>query len=261
MGGLGAPLWLLLGFVVAVAIAIAVGSIWLGNRTLPAVTRGRDHNPMMAPFVAVVGLLYGGLLGFTVVATWEQFSSTQVTIVGEASALTTMYRETVAMPQPEQTELQQMLRNYASAVVGPDRAKPGSENIENARAAITNMYRIVGGQPGGTPSNAINSQFLNQLAVLASDRNERIIGTRPRIPPLLWTALIFGGIVLVTLTGFLRLGSNLGHAVVSCTIAVLLGLLLCIVFAFDHSFSSGHGIAAVPFQHALDIFDAVDRGK
>lgn len=261
MGGIGAPLWILLGFVFAVAIAIAVASIWLGNRTLPPVTRGRDHNPMMAPFVAVVGLLYGGLLGFTVVATWEQVSSTQVVIVGEASALTTMYRETVAMPQPEQSDLQQLLRKYTNAVVGFDRNKPGDESVETARAAITSMYRIVGSQPGSTQSSAINTQFLGQLAVLASDRNERVIGTRPRIPPLLWAALVFGGLVLVALTGFLRLGSNLGHAVVSGTIAVLLGLLLCIVFAFDHSFARDQGIASVPFQHALDIFDAVDRGK
>jgi purine-cytosine permease-like protein len=123
------------------------------------------------------------------------------------------------------------------------------------------MYRIVGNRPAGAAFNPIDLQFLNQLSVLASDRNERIIGTKPRIPVLLWAALIFGGVVLVALTGFLRLGSLVGHAVVSSTIAVLLGLLLCIVFAFDHSFANDHQITAAPFKHALEIFDAVDRGS
>jgi hypothetical protein len=47
---------------------------------------------------------------------------------------------------------------------------------------------------------------------------------------------------------------------VSSTIAVLLGLLLCIVFSLDHPFGSERGITPEPFQHALQVFDAVDRG-
>jgi hypothetical protein len=246
--------------VVAVAIGIALGSIWLGNRAIPAAT-GREHNPAMSPFVSIVGLVYGALLGFTVIATWEQFSATQVIVANEASALTTMYRQTVAMPEPEHAELQQLLRNYANAAASADRSKKGMDGgNDRARAAITNMYRAVGTQPASSALNPINSQFLGQLTVLASDRNERIIGTKPRIPGLLWAGLIFGGVVLVGLTGFLRLGSAIGHAMVSSTIAVLLGLLLCIVFTFDHSFASDHQIAAAPFQHALEVFDAVDRG-
>jgi hypothetical protein len=260
MVGLGASIWLLAGFVVAAAIALAVGCVWLGNRTIPAPTRGRDHNPMMAPFIAVVGLVYGALLGFTVVSTWEQFSATQVIVTNEASALTTMYRQTVAMPESERTQLQQMLRTYTNAVMGIDPKRPGSDGVQTARAAITDMYRVVGSQPPSAPSISINSQFLTQLGILASDRNDRIIGTKPRIPALLWTALIFGGIALVALTGFLRLGSSIGHTVVSGAIAVLLGLLLCIVFNFDNSFSADHRITATAFQHALDIFDAVDHG-
>ncbi len=60
-------------------------------------------------------------------------------------------------------------------------------------------------------------------------------------------------------TGFLRLGSTIGHTIVSSTIAVLLGLLLCTAFSLDHPFGSGRGIKPAPFQHALEVFDTVDR--
>jgi hypothetical protein len=36
--------------------------------------------------------------------------------------------------------------------------------------------------------------------------------------------------------------------------------VLCIVFSLDHPFGSERGITAAPFQHALEVFDAVDRG-
>jgi hypothetical protein len=259
MGGSGTPLWLLVVFVVAVAILVAVGSILLANRILSAV--GKEHNSTVSPFITVVGLVYGALLGFTVVVSWQQFSSAGAVVADEASTLTTMYGQTVAMPEPEQTQMRQLLRRYASAVAGPEWDKQGSGGTgDGGRNAITGMYRIIGSQPPSVASSPINGAFLNQLTVLASNRTTRIIDAKPRIPPLLFAALIFGGTVLVALTGFLRLGSTIGHAIVSSTIAVLLGLLLCIVFSLDHPFGSERGITAAPFQHALEVFDAVDRG-
>lgn len=256
MSGSGLPLWLFLVSVVSVAIVIAVGSIWLGNRILPMRRYGKESNPAIASFLTVVGFIYGALLGFTVVATWEHFSSTQVVVSGEASALTTMYRQTVAMPEPERTEVQELLRKYAGAVAGPEWNR---QRNDGARAAITRMYRTVGRQQPNVAAKPINQQFLNQLSVLASDRNERIVGTKPRIPALMWAGLILGAVVLVAFTGFLRMASTVGHVIVSGTVAVLLGVLLCVVFQLDHSYATDQRITSGPFQHALDIFDSVDN--
>jgi hypothetical protein len=259
MGGSGIPLWLLAVLGVGVAILVAVGSILLANRIMSA--GGKEDNLNVSPFLTVVGLVYGALLGFTVVVSWQQFSSAGAVVASEASTLTTMYGQTVAMPEPEQTQVRQLLRQYTSAVAGPEWDKQGSGGTsDSARNAITGMYRIVGSQPPGVASSPINGAFLNQITALASDRATRIIDAKPRIPPLLFAALIFGGTVLVALTGFLRLGSTIGHMIVSGSIAVLLGLLLCIIFSLDHPFGNERGITPAPFQHALEVFDAVDRG-
>lgn len=257
---MGAPsLWLILVSVVAIAIVLAVVSVWFGNRVLSG--EGKLHDSAMSPFVAIVGLVYGALLGFTVVVTWQQFSATQVIVANEASALTTLYRQTVAMPEPERPQIQQLLRQYATAVAGSDSTKPGGDGArDSARAAITQMYRIAGSQSPGAALSAINSQFLSELSVLSSDRTQRMIATKPRIPALLWLGLIFGGVVLVGLTGFLRLGSTLGQTLLSSAVAVLLGLLLCIDFSLDHPSETDHAITSEPFGHALEVFDAVDRG-
>src|ERR1700758_3574216 len=232
MGGSGIPLWLLVVIGVAVAVLVAVGSILLANRIMSV----------------------GGKDDLTV-------SAFLVVVASEASTLTTMYAQTVAMPESEQTQMRQLLRQYVSAVAGPEWDKQGSGGTsDSARNAITGMYRIVGSQPPGVASNPINGAFLSQLTVLASDRATRIIDAKPRIPPLLFAALIFGGTVLVALTGFLRLGSTIGHIIVSSSVAVLLGLMLCIVFSLDHPFGNERGITPAPFQHAVEVFDAVDRG-
>lgn len=74
MGGSLSP-WLVLALIVAVAMLLVVGSLWLGKRALPSV--GKEHNSTLSPFLTVVGLVYGALLGFTVVVSWQQFSSAQ----------------------------------------------------------------------------------------------------------------------------------------------------------------------------------------
>lgn len=256
MARAGLPLWLLLLAVIVVAISITVSFVAIGNRVLP-IELPATHNPSIAPLITAVGIVYGALLGFTVVTNWEQFSSTRVMIASEASALTTMYRQSVAMPDAERTRVQALLRRYASAVAGPEWNQQGS-NV--ARAAITSMYRVVGTETSGATSKPIQSEFVSQLSVLASDRNERITGTKPRMPGLMWVILISGAIVLIGLISFLRMSSAVGHVVVSSSIAVLIGLLLSVVFAFDYSFATDRQFIAGPFNHALDIFDLVDRG-
>ena len=105
MGHFGlAGLWLFLALALVVSVLVGAGAMWLADRTLPKpVPTG--HNGALSPFMTCVGLVYGALLGFTIVVAWEQFSSAEANVSNEASTLTTMYRQTVGMPVPEQTQM------------------------------------------------------------------------------------------------------------------------------------------------------------
>src|SRR5689334_15582955 len=144
-GVLGA--WLLLVVVVVGAALLAIGSVRLAARIVSRDTRP-EHNSILSPFLTVVGLVYGALLVFTVVVGWQQFLSAEVNVSNEASTLTTMYRQTVAMPQPEQSQIRQQLRTYVEGVRGPEWGKVEFGDISNrARGSLTEMYRIAGTQP------------------------------------------------------------------------------------------------------------------
>lgn len=262
MGGFGiAGLWLFLALALITSVLVAAGSVWLADRTLTKpVSEG--HNGSLSPFLTCVGLVYGALLGFTIVVAWEQFSSAEANVSNEASTLTTMYRQTVGMPVPEQTQMRELLRNYAKAVEGPEwqNAIRAGTGTEGARDALNDMYRVLGSEQSSAASNPISQKFLDQLTTLASERNQRILDSKPRIPGLLWTGLIFGGVVLLGLGGFMRLGSARGHLVLLSAVAVLLGLLLFIVYWLDHPFGNQLGVTSAPFEQSLSVFDSIDRG-
>lgn len=257
MGVLGA--WVLLAIVVVGAVGIAIGSVVLARRILgPDATP--ESNSILSPYLTVVGLVYGALIGFTVVVGWQQFLSAETNVSNEASTLTTMYRLTVATPQPEQSQLREQLRKYAAAVQGPEWGKEEFGNISNAgRTALTQMYRILGTEKSGAASSPIDQQFLSQLTVLSSDRSARILDAKRRIPPLLWCALIFGGLILIMLTSFMRLASIRAHIILVSAVTVLFSLLLYNIFVLDHPFGP-IGVTPQPFSHDVAVFDLVDHG-
>jgi len=261
MSGLGLlGFWLFLVLIIAVAIMLALGMIRLADRTLSD-SVGQENNSALSPFLTCVALVFGALLGFTVVVAWGQFSAAQSHVSHEASTLTTMYRQTVAMPAPEQTQLRQWLRKYTDAVKGPEWARLDEGGTSDAaRGAITQMYNIVGNPGPSDASRPINQEFLGQLTILTSDRNQRFLDARPRIPPLLWAGLLFGAVVVVGVCGFMRLDSRRGHAILSSAVAVLLALLMFLVFWLDHPFGTQRGITSEPFQKARSVFDAIDQG-
>jgi Protein of unknown function (DUF4239) len=262
MGDFGIPgLWLLLALALIASVLVAAASLWLADRTLPKpVSDG--HNGALSPFMTCVGLVYGALLGFTIVVAWEQFSSAEANVSNEASTLITMYRQTVGMPVPEQAQMRVLLRKYTGAVAGPewDNAIRAGSGTESARDALNDMYRVLGSEQSDVASSPISQKFLDQLGTLASERNQRILDAKPRIPGLLWTGLLFGGVVLLGLGGFMRLGSVRAHLLLLGAVAVLLGLLLFIVFWLDHPFGNQLGVTPAPFEQSLSVFDSIDRG-
>jgi hypothetical protein len=120
------------------------------------------------------------------------------------------------------------------------------------------MYRVLGKPEAANP---VTGEFLNQLTVLTSQRNTRILDARPRIPGLLWTGLLFGGLVLLAVLGYVRMESRRGHIVLSSAVAVPLGLLLFIVFWLDHPFGHELGVTPASFEHSVQAFDGADQGK
>jgi heme/copper-type cytochrome/quinol oxidase subunit 2 len=98
--------WVVFVVVIAVALAASLASIWLANRIRPE-PASASHNQSLSPFITIVGIVYGVLLGFTVVIAWQRFSTAEQDVADEASTLATMYRMTIALPDQEQKELRE----------------------------------------------------------------------------------------------------------------------------------------------------------
>lgn len=250
-------LWAFLLIVIAVSIAVAVAAVRLSGRLFAR--EDGEFTSSLSPFLTTVALVYGALLGFTVVVAWEQFSSAEATVSHEASTLTTMYRQTVGMPQPEQRLLREAVRDYTVSVSEEWDSQYEGDANDSARSAITDMYRILGQQKTVGANSPLDGEFLKQVALLASDRNARFLDAKPRIPGLLWGGLLFGGVLLISMLAMSRPVDRRVHVVLTSSVGVLLGLLLFIVFWLDRPFGRDLGVTPEPFTNARMTFDAIDE--
>jgi hypothetical protein len=252
--------WELLILTVVTTTLIGGAAVWLvHDRLRGKVSEG--HNDVVVPIYATAGVIYAVLLAFIVIAVWEQYTAAKENVVDEASALTTMYREATAMPPTESSALRELVRGYTEAVAGPEwKAQQHGATSPVARQDLEQMYRNLGQQPPGIASSAINTQFLDELGVVASDRTKRTLESDEQLPWVLWLGLIMGGIVVVVMTAFLYMENARPHAALSSVLAAMIGVMLFITLVLDHPFRGKIGIDPGPFEHATSVYASLDQG-
>jgi hypothetical protein len=102
--------------VVCAASVAAVVGLSLVQRLVPARIR-KEQNEVAGFIYAVVGVIYAVLLALVVIAVWEEFGRTRITVEGEANALAEIFWLAHRLPEPERHQLQELTRSYAEEVV------------------------------------------------------------------------------------------------------------------------------------------------
>jgi hypothetical protein len=246
--------------VIGVSGAFAFAGVHIVRRLM----RGRiaeGHNDALAPIFLTAGTIYAVLIGFLVIIVWEQYGTTKGDIADEASALTIMYRQTVGMPSGEQQALRPILREYAEAVVNDEwPLQAHGATSPKVDATLSNLYTTFGALDPVTAASPINTEFMRNASLMATDRNKRNLQSEDRFPAVLWFGLILGGVLVVSMSFFLYMERRWPQVLISSVLASLIGVLLFILIVLNHPLSGQLAIGTHDFQNALATFTAVDGG-
>jgi Protein of unknown function (DUF4239) len=226
--------WPAFVIVVGAFIALGAGGVLFAHRWLTGRTR-EGHNDTLVPMYLTAAVIYAVLLAFTVIAVWEQYTATKDNVNEEATALTTMYRATEAMPRSERPELRRLIREYTEAVIGPEwkAQQLHGGNSPVARKAIVDLYATLADHPPTAATAPINAAFVTELSEVTNARNKRTLASRDTLPWILWVGLITGGIIVVVMSCFLYMASAPLHAALSAMVGGLIGVLLFSTLALD----------------------------
>src|SRR5215211_3217362 len=219
-------------------MALAVGGLILVQRLVPIATR-RQHNDVAGFIYAVLGVVYAVLLGFMVVAVWEEWNAAAATTDEEATSLSETFWIAGRMPEPEGHRIQDLARSYARVVVNDEwplmQQRKASPKAWDLLDEIRND--LLGLDPSTPAQQILYEQGLERMRDLADARRDRLRDARQGLPAILWVVLVVGGIDVVGFTYLFGLDSTLIHILMVAALALIISLVLFTIASLDFPFS------------------------
>jgi hypothetical protein len=247
------PTWIVALVLTAAAEVFAVGLMLL-TRSVWGLERLKLNNEVAGFKFAVVGLFYGVLLAFVVVAVWEEYRSTEAAVRDEAKALVDLHRVSAALPFESGTKIRQLLLTYTDHVRKYEwRSMARGKSSEDAAKDLDELSSAIFElEPQGYRQLMLYQAALRLLAVIADNRNERLDSADGSMTGLLWFVLVVGAGVTLGYPAFFGASNLVAQSLMTAALAALVALSLLLTLAFDYPFTGAVRISSQPFDKALE---------
>jgi hypothetical protein len=219
------------------------------------------HHDVAACFMTVIGTLYAVVLGFIVVESLNTFQDARQNVGNEANALHDLFHIADGLEQPVKGRIRQLCLNYAQTMV--DKEWPAMQDGHGApESHVVTMHLwhdIVYYDPKGSDNKEdLHGAMLQQVQRLSDSRHTRLIAANPNYNPVVWSALIVGGIITVVFTYFFGVKNIWVQALMTALVTLVLGLNLVLVELFDTPFSGDVNVSPQPFEADIKYFQTED---
>ena len=237
-------------FIIGLAL-LAAAAAFLLERLVPA-KRREAHNDVLGFVYAVIGVTYAVLLGLVVIATWNTLEEARTNTYTEANALIWLDWYGYSLPQPAHAEVEDLCTQYAYTVITAEWPEMSHlHTSDQAWPVYQQLHKIIQAQEPTAPAAVARYQVaVNAADDLGAARRQRITQAGEGIPPLLWAALIMGGLITVGFGFLFGMKSTRTHALVMFSLTMLIGGLLLVVYELNFPFS-GISVGPEAFQLAL----------
>jgi hypothetical protein len=246
--------------VVSLSVLLALTGLVLVNRLVPEARR-RSSNVGGGLIFRPISGVFGILIGFTAFLVWQQYSTAHVTTQREASELAAIYWHAEELPTSERLRVQQYARSYASVVIEEEWPLMGQgQESSKAWATVDKLRRTVDGfEPSTSAEETLHTRQVTLVEDLLNDRRLRLLQSREGLPPILWTVLLSGTVLLVGYTYFFGLQDFRAHLLMVAMLTALIVTILFTIKSLEYPFSGDTRVEPSAFELVLNRFYADSR--
>jgi hypothetical protein len=262
--------WLLLHVPTAVLgllfVVVAVGASLAALGIVRRTTRGwaiEPSNDVAGFIISLVGVLYGVLLAFVVVAVWERFDEANGAADHEAETVLALYRDASAFAD-DAPGVRGALAGYARSVVVDEWPVMASsqEDHELTDAAMADVFRAYRGVTLSDPREELFLEgSLNRLDELTEARRARVFASVSHVAAPMWTLVLAGAAITIGFACFFTVPSFGAHCAMVSAVAVLIGLTLFLIVSLDYPFTGDLAVGADAMQDAIREFVHLDATR
>jgi hypothetical protein len=255
------PLWLLVLCIIAILELYSVGLMRACRKKW-----GPDllklNNEVAGFKFSVIGVLYAVMLGFLVVAVWQNYNATEITIRNEAKAVGGLTQLSYALPEEEGEVIRAALSDYVNDVRQTEwstmaRGLP-SKTTADALAHLSQA--VFGVRAEQLRDHALFQQGLHLLGAIEDSRSERLDSSDGSVPTILWIVLSAGALITLGYPAFFGTSNAIAQTLMTAALAALVALALAPAMILDFPFSGEAALTSGDFDEALRLMPPHQNG-
>jgi hypothetical protein len=244
-----------MGFVlVGGSIALAMVGLILVRRTLHKRELG-EAQVVASYLLAVVGTLYGVILGLIVVDSLGKFEEARLTTEQESNALADIFLLSAYLPEERRANVQKHALAYLDSVIDvewPMMAR-GKPSIETRRLAIALMQAVLEFEPKTNREQILFGAQVSAVTQFWNSRRTRMILAEQGMPPLEWLVLVLGGMITVIFTYFFKVDQVRLQLLMTTMLTTIIALNLYLVLMFAYPYSGDVMVEPDGFKISREI--------
>ncbi len=229
-----------------------LGPLMVGQRAKGLAEK--EHHDVLGIMFSVAAAFYGVVLAFVIVAAWQNFQEATEREQAESLALTELYVISTRLPPPVQQAMLHALRGYITDALNYEWS--GQPKIKAGRKELISMFNeLMVLEPQTTRQGVLYGKAMDEITRLFEARQQRILYTQNNIPGIVWTVIIFGAVVTISLSFFFFTQHRVLQAVISMLFAMLVGLTSIAIYDLSHPYQGFSRISPTGFKELLHEID------
>jgi hypothetical protein len=252
------PLFIVLFLIGSVISAL---SLFFVYRFLPITLRKRENVP--AGYIAgSITVIYAVLAGFVILYAMNTFDKAADISIHEAITITKIFRDASRLPEPQRSQIQSAMRNYANIVINVEFPAIAKDKMTKAGLAVLdnldhqlNTY---------DPNNIIIFHRMHSIHAEIDDLyatyDQRMNINNSALTPDLWALFIISSVLTLVINSMLGVALRL-HIVLQIILTLMVSSTLFLIIAMDHPFSGSFAISSHVFEKSLQEMDKYSSKK
>ena len=217
-----------------------------------APARRRVHNDVIGWQISILGTIYAVMIGFMLYAVWSNFQIAETNANNEANALVNLFRTADGLPSPQRDTIEIAAANYANAVLTDEWPTMSRDGVPHAgQPFIMQLWTTMTRTPAANLNQQASlQQAMHELSNVTEHRRIRILESQTKMPTILWTVLVVGG--MITIGSCCLIGSeNVAlHFCLIFSLSLLISLSLIAIEDIDGTFQGGVHVSPYAFVRA-----------
>ncbi len=220
------------------------------------VRRKVDHktrfalNEVAGANFAVLGGIYGVVLAFVLVGTWDRFQEAKDITEVEANSVADLSRLALSLGM---TQTSQDCRQYMETVIHEEWKAMDSFTYSQSAQGLLHKIRVVvfTRQPTNEREQALFPAMLTELNQVSDARLDRLSRMSDAMPVAMWLFILPVGGIVVAYSYLFGLENGKAHMFITGTLAFAIAYSLLIILNLQHPFSGAMKVTPEAYENAL----------